>query len=101
MTVQFAAQMTEGDTQEVHCVLILHSAPDFVNEFIVRPKRSSMVDQDLQEVILSRGQSYLGLADEHLSPAQIDSEIVDRKGVFLCGAYATQGGAHARQQLAR
>jgi len=93
--------MNRGDTQEVHRDLILGPAPDFVNQLMVRPKLSSMVDQDLKEVILSRSQFYLGLADEHLSPAQINTEIVHRKGVILCGAYDTQGGAHAHQQLGR
>ena len=92
----FAAQMAEGDAQEVNRVLVLGSTPEFVNQLMMHPNLASMVDQHLQKVVLGRSQFHLAIADKHLPAAQIDSEIIHFKNVTLCRAYAAQGCAHAR-----
>jgi len=91
--------MAQRDAQKMHGVLILGPTPKFVDQLMVRPDFAGMVDQYLQKVILGRRQPHRRFAHGHLSPAQIDSEIIHRENVSLCRAYAAQGRAHARQQL--
>src|ERR1700692_780204 len=91
--------MAEGDAQEMHYILVLASTPELANQLMVRPNPASMVDQHLQKVILGRSQIHPDLANKYFSPDQIDSEIIHHTNVVRCLVHASQGCAHARQQL--
>jgi len=91
--------MAQGDTQEVHRVLILGPAPQFANELTVRPNLAGMVNQDLEQIILGRGQPQRCSSHKHFPPREIDFEIAHGKNYILCWTYVAQGSAHPRQQL--
>ena len=83
---QFSTQVTYGDAQKVHGVLILGAAPDLVNKLVVRPDPAGMMNQNVQKMILGRRQSDLVVSDKHLPPVEIHSEIAGREGFALRSA---------------
>ena len=80
---QLPAQIAYRDTQKVHGVLILCAAPDLVNDLMVCSHPSGVMNQNIQKMIFSSGQSDLFAAHENLSPVEIDSEIAGHEGFAL------------------
>jgi len=73
-----------------------------VNQLIVCPYYSSVTDQDVQQLILSRRQSDLLVSDENLSPVEIHLEIASREYFVLSGAEGlSQGRPDSRQQFSQ
>ena len=48
---QLAAQVAQGDAQQVHRVVVLRVPPDFVNNLVVRSNKPGVTYQNLQQIV--------------------------------------------------
>ena len=99
---QFPAQIAYRDTQEVDRVLILCAAPDLVNELMVSPDPSGMTGHNVQKMVFGSCESDLFVADEHLSPVELDSQLAgfERFALHAFGG-TTQNSPYPRHHLSR
>jgi hypothetical protein len=97
---QLPAQIADRDAQQVNGIPILCAAPDLVDELKVSSYPSRVSNQDIEQMILGRGQPHLLASHENRAAIEVYSQIPGCEHIARHGAEgSSERGSNSRQQF--